>query len=367
MEAFRCWFTIRATTGGRILAVLMFAGNAPAQLTTPIQMDSHQHDESLAAGLPAILRHHQIMLADGFRNRALHRALKARITPRTRLLDVGAGTGTWAIVAARLGAREVVAVETEECLIPIIQRHAIENGVADKIEIIHANVNDLRFRRKFDVIVAELFGRDAIGAETVRSLVRVRKRFLAENGSMIPQKLSLLAAPARFAAPLDDVPKGLPISAEFLKELRRNYGLELSLSERQGLALAARPKPLIELDFRTISGAAAMKELCANWRLRDLGAVNSIVTFNRLGLTEKISMNTLDSASWGVALYEFASLPAGAGRLSFCITFDDQRTTWSIGVPTRAASAQVYGPVFAFTRLRMAQLTSTQPTAISPR
>ncbi len=322
-------------------------------------MGNQTRDEAFAAALPAILRHHQIMLGDEFRNRRLFRALKAYVTPRTRFLDVGAGTGTWAILAAQLGAREVVAVEKEECLIPIIHKQAAENGVAGKVEIIHADVNDVRFRRKFDVVVCELFGRDAIGAATVRSLIRVRDRFMASNGHLLPQKLTLLAAPAHFGPTLDDVPRGLPLTCNFLKELRRNYALDLSLAERQGLDLVARPKPLLELDLRTISRPPALNDLTASWRLADLTAANSIVTFNRLSLTEKITMNALDSPSWGAALYELARLPEGPGTLSFSLTFDEQKTTWSIGVPSRPdGPQQSYGPVFAFTRLRMAQLST---------
>src|SRR6201999_3761702 len=104
--------------------------------------------------------YHARMLTDAPRNRGLQRAIESFVNENTSFLDVGSGTGVWAILAAKLGARRVVAIEIEECLIPLIFKHAQENGVADKIEIIHGNVDDVKLHEQFDVIVSELFGRD---------------------------------------------------------------------------------------------------------------------------------------------------------------------------------------------------------------
>ena len=126
-------------------------------------MNKKEKDDAFAAHLPGVLNFHQTMLADGVRNKLLYKAIKQHVNTETSFLDIGAGTGVWAILAAKLGAKRVVAVEIEECLIPVIYKHAQENGVANRIEIIHANSNDVKIRGKFDVIVSELFGHDAIG------------------------------------------------------------------------------------------------------------------------------------------------------------------------------------------------------------
>src|SRR5882757_4562649 len=126
-------------------------------------MKKQEKEELFAAQLPNTLHYHQKMLMDGVRNKLLFEAIKNHVTSETNFLDIGAGTGVWAILAAKLGAKRVVAVEIEECLIPIIFRHAQENGVAHKIEIIHGNSDHVKIRGKFDVIVSELFGSDALG------------------------------------------------------------------------------------------------------------------------------------------------------------------------------------------------------------
>ena len=85
------------------------------------------------ARLAGTLSYQQVLLADARRNRAFERALAARVRPGASVLDLGAGTGVWAVTAARLGARRVVAVEREAVLVPVIEALAREAGVQDKV------------------------------------------------------------------------------------------------------------------------------------------------------------------------------------------------------------------------------------------
>jgi len=107
-------------------------------------MKQKEKDDLFASHLPGILTYHQTMLADPVRNKLLYKAIRQHVKSTTSFLDIGAGTGVWAILAAKLGAKRVVAVEIEEALIPMIFKHAQENGVANKIEIIHGRSDDVR-------------------------------------------------------------------------------------------------------------------------------------------------------------------------------------------------------------------------------
>jgi len=117
--------------------------------------------------MPGVLQYHRLMLGDAVRNKLIAKAIKQVVNENTNFLDIGAGSGIWAILAAKLGAKRVVAVEIEESLIPFIHKHAQENGVANKIEIIHGKSDDVKIKGKFDVIVSELFGGDAMVAEPI--------------------------------------------------------------------------------------------------------------------------------------------------------------------------------------------------------
>lgn len=336
-------------------------GKEPHQHRKPTKKE---RDDHFAAHIPSVLTYHATMLADGLRNRLLYKAIKQNVTSETNFLDIGAGSGVWAILAAKLGAKRVVAVEIEECLIPVIYKHAQENCVADRIEIVHGNSNDVKLKGRFDVIVCELFGQDALGEGTVRSFVDIRNRFLAPDGVLIPQKLALMAAPAFIAKAAADLPSGLPISTNFLRSLRLNYSRHLSLAERGDIKLLAEPKPLIEFDFRSISEAPKLENLTASWKLKNVSKANAIVTFNHSTFTDSIEMDSFGSQSWGASLGEFVPFNVKKGELLFRTTLDPKHGNWSVGVANEpACKPQNYSHVFGFTRLRMAQKTTPHKRA----
>jgi len=326
---------------------------------TKPRLTRKQRDEHFAARIPNVLNYHALMLADGLRNRLLAKAIRQSVTKETNFLDVGAGTGVWAILAAKLGAKRVVAVEIEECLIPIIFKHAQENGVADRIEIVHGDSNDVKLNGRFDVIVSELFGGDALGEATVKSFVDIRNRFLAPGGVLIPQKLALMAAPAFAAKATKALPNALPLSTNFLRTLRLNYGQHLTISDRGDLKLLAEPQPLITLDFVSTTEAPKLENLTARWKLNNVNKANAIVTFNHSTFTDSIEMDSFGSQSWGAYLSEFVPFDVGKGELAYCTTLDPKHGNWTVAVPGEAGiRPQNYSQVFAFTRLRFAQKTT---------
>lgn len=328
-------------------------------------MKRSEKHEQLAARLPGVLQYHQTMLADGVRNRALYKAIKAKVTSETSFLDVGAGTGVWAILAAKLGAKRVVAIEIEECLIPIIYKHAKENGVAGRIEIIHGDAKDVKIRGKFDVIVSELFGGDALGKDTVDAFIYLRDKYLAPGGELMPQKLAMLAVPVHFDGLGQNIPANLPLETNFLRSLKLNYSQIVPLAERSRIKFLSEPKRLTELDFRTIAEAPSLTNLTASWKMKGLKNVNAIVVFNRSTFSDRIEMDAFGSQSWGVVVHEFQPLQKISGELYFRLMIDPKQGNWAVG--SAGLPEQTFSPVFAFTRLRMAQMTAPHRKFKSPK
>ena len=56
------------------------------------------------------------MLSDNKRVSAYSRALKKHITPDSIVLDLGAGFGAFSVIASKLGAKKVYAVETNNSI-----------------------------------------------------------------------------------------------------------------------------------------------------------------------------------------------------------------------------------------------------------
>lgn len=316
-------------------------------------MNKKEKEALFVSRLPGILNYHQRMLADGVRNKLLYEAIKKHVTGETSFLDIGAGTGVWAILAAKLGAKRVVAIEIEECLIPIIFRHAQENGVADKIEIIHGNSDNVRIRGKFDVIVSELFSGDAMSEATTKSFVNLRNRFLAKNGILIPQKLAMQAVPVYSQKSIQQIPAELSITCNFLKQLKLNYSRGLSIEEQERIEVLAEPKTLVEIDFETIKSAPSLKNLSASWKMNNLSKANAIVVFGSSTFAEGIVMNSLLSQSWTSMIYEFQPFTEDKGEIQFNVTMDGVRSFWSVS--EGSGKIQNYSPTFSPPRIKMTQ------------
>lgn len=330
-------------------------------------MKKAEKDQHFAAHVPGVLQYHQNMLSDGVRNELLYEAIKRNVNEGTSFLDIGAGTGVWAILAAKLGAERVVAVEIEECLIPIIYKHAVENGVADRIEIIHGDSNQVRLRGKFDVIVSELFGQAALGKATIDSFVNLRDRFLAPDGVLIPQALANYAVPVRTARSVAGVPAKLPLSCEYLKSLKLNFPRNVMFWEKQDLKFLAEPKLLLELDFTTIRTPPPI-ELSAEWELEGISQVNAVAIYSGSIFTDNLRMDNLNSQSWGTTVYEIEPYAVEAGTFGFDITMDEKKTIWSASVPSGGEmKPRSQSPSFAVARLRMTQQMTPHRKVRPPR
>ena len=308
-----------------------------------------------ASHLPETLAYHARILADKPRVDALRRAVEFYVNQETEFLDVGSGTGIWAILAAKLGAKRVVAVEMEESLIPLIYKHAQESGVAESIEIIHGNVDDIKLKGTFNVIVGELFGADVFGYKTTNSFINLRKKFLAPDGVIIPQWVRLLAVPLisrrGSAYNLDQ----LPVSTDYLNALRMNYGKLTTLEDRKNFEFAGDPKLLVDIDYLSIDEPAKTAAAIVEWQTKNLSQINSIMTFSVLQYAPGIELNSLESSTWILERYDFVPFEIDEGSIRFEIKFDPNGSSWTISVPSHPEMRpQTYSPVFGFTRAKMA-------------
>ncbi|MDJ1183923.1 50S ribosomal protein L11 methyltransferase [Roseofilum casamattae] len=138
------------------------------------------------------------MIADRGRMEAYTEALKRSIRPGSVVLDLGTGTGIFALLACQLGAKKVYAIEYNPA-IEIAKQAAIANGYADRIEFIQELSTKVELPEPVDVIISDLRGVVPLFEQHIESLADAKKRFLAPEGVLIPQNdtlwVSLAEAP----------------------------------------------------------------------------------------------------------------------------------------------------------------------------
>jgi ribosomal protein L11 methyltransferase len=67
-------------------------------------------------------------------------ALETFVTPGCAVLDVGTGSGVLAIAAAKLGARSVLALDTDPVAVTVAGENAARNAVADLVTVRHGSL-----------------------------------------------------------------------------------------------------------------------------------------------------------------------------------------------------------------------------------
>src|SRR5688500_17948717 len=97
------------------------------------------------------------MLADRVRMDAYEAALARVVRPGSVVLDIGTGTGMMALIACRLGARRVYAVDPGDS-VHLARAVARSAGFADRIELIQDVSTRVELPERADVVVSDLRG-----------------------------------------------------------------------------------------------------------------------------------------------------------------------------------------------------------------
>jgi len=127
------------------------------------------------------------MIADRVRMDAYVRALQQAIAPGSVVIDIGTGTGIFAMLACRFGARRVYAIEPDDA-IQVAREIAAANGLADRIEFIQELSTKVMLPEHADVIVSDLRGVLPPYQYHIASIADARDRLLAPAGRLIPRR-----------------------------------------------------------------------------------------------------------------------------------------------------------------------------------
>jgi protein arginine N-methyltransferase 1 len=115
------------------------------------------------------------------------------------VVDLGAGTGILSLIACRLGARRVYAIDNNEA-IEVGRELARENGCADRIEFICDDSRKVTLPERAQVVVSDLHGPLPLAGDCLSAIADARERFLVPGGVLIPAREMLIVAVVTDAA-----------------------------------------------------------------------------------------------------------------------------------------------------------------------
>lgn len=199
---------------------------------------------------------HRRMIGDRARTDAFAAAIAEVVRPGDRVLDVGTGTGILAMLAAKAGAREVIAVDRAD-IAEVARALVAKNRLAKKVRVEQGLAGDLRLERPVDLIVSEWLGHFALVEGMLDDVCAARDANLAPGGRMLPSRVSLHLAPVDDPVLyLRDGPgywrepvRGLDYSSLEALELRQGRGAQLRVDPA---ALLSRPGTLRTLELSTV-------------------------------------------------------------------------------------------------------------------
>lgn len=194
------------------------------------------------------------MITSEPRMSAYDAALRAAITPGCHVIDIGAGTGIFSLLACKYGAGHVTAIEPADGIL-LLKDMAKANGWADRITVFQGLSTEHVPQRKADVIVSDTRGIMPLFEHHIDTIVDARERLLAPGGIQIPMRDTLRAA-------LVNTPKeGAAVTEPWL---RNRYDLDMAAGHPYAAnnyckvyleadSIVSDVRDVAVLDYRTIT------------------------------------------------------------------------------------------------------------------
>ena len=216
------------------------------------------------------------MITDRYRLEPYVQALKAAIKPDAVVLDIGTGTGFFAVLACQFGAKKVYAIEPDASIC-VARQVAIDNHCADKIEFIQALSTQVDLPERVDVIISDLRGVVPLYQHHLAAISDARTRFLAPSGIQIPHQdtiwVTLISDPdyyqQKYLSPWVDAPHGCNLTAN--RQFVTNTWHKHRLKPEQFLVA---PQVWTTLDYTTANESNVKTTM--NWTVDRSATVHGI-------------------------------------------------------------------------------------------
>jgi hypothetical protein len=133
---------------------------------------------------------HFSLVRDAARLDVYDSAMRRAIRPGMRVLEIGAGSGILAMMAARAGAAEVITCEVNPAIAAVATEIIALNGYADRVRVIARHSDqldvDVDLGGPADLLVSEIIANDMVGEGVLPSHERAVRKLLVPGATVIP-------------------------------------------------------------------------------------------------------------------------------------------------------------------------------------
>lgn len=262
------------------------------------------------------------MVADRPRTDAFAMAIAEVVKPGDVVIDVGAGTGILSILAAKAGARRVIAVEYSD-MANLASELIKHNGLENQIEVFHGNAHKLHLDEKADVIISEWLGHMAYVECMFSSVIHVRDAWLKPKGLLLPSSVDVMLAPIDDSESYHDYGPGfwqksnihgINFSCFTQKELQMGHATKLHVPSK---FLLAPGKPINHL--KTVE-AQPGDEWCSGtveYEIQRDGIVNGFAGWFNTQLSPSVLLDTAPhcpTTHWEQTYFPHYPMAVSAGQ-----------------------------------------------------
>lgn len=302
----------------RLGCTLMMGGKgAEAVAIVERSLEDHPGDPLWIEAARTVLSHgvpgyHRSMLADTVRNDAYAAAIREVVAPGDLVLDIGAGSGLLAMMAARAGASRVVACEANPALAATAREIVRRNGFADRIDVVAEKSTALdrsgALEGGADVIVSEIFSHTLIDEGAVESLNHGVRMLARPGARIIPKSATIEVALVDFTG--DRLPPVGRVSGFDLSLFDRHVPGSITVpTKSRHLHLRSAARPLFVFDFT--SGEAPAEGRRTLTLESGGGRVTGVVQWIALQLTDSVAFENAPGpgrwSHWPSVVYPFDS------------------------------------------------------------
>ncbi len=242
---------------------------------------------------------HLPMINDTGRNEVYRKAIEKAITPGDIVLDIGTGSGLLAMMAARAGAKRVIACELLQPMAEMARRIIARNGYDDIITVLSKQSNELVVGEDLpepaSVVISEILDVSLIGEGVVPALRHATRHLIRPDAKVIP-------AAARVWGTLIEWPSERTINpvheicgfdfGEF--ELFRNPHTHVPFdAERESHRALSEPFEIARYDFRNPPDFAGTDYIeTVTLAAIESGTGHAVTVWFELDLDDEVALST---------------------------------------------------------------------------